>query len=135
MTRRVSELVSSVPAQVPILGDGSGAGGLSGRLEIWEESWGLMTDHPWFGFDSLSLPVLRSLVGYGPDMFHSTYLLVSPPGFNMFPSEMSHAHNYFVHQGVELGFLGLISGLGLFAAVLLVGDYQLLWRRKDYRIV
>ena len=104
-------------------------------MEIWEESWGLMTDHPWFGFDSLSLPVLRSLVGYGPDMFHSTYLLVSPPGFNMFPSEMSHGHNYFVHQGVELGFLGLISGLGLFAAVLLVGGYQLLWRRKDYSIV
>jgi len=131
----VSELVSSVAAQVPILGGESGAGRLSGRVEIWKDSWGLMTHHPWFGFDSLSLPFLRSLVGYGPDLFHSTYLLVSRPGFDMVPSEMSHAHNYFVHQGVELGFLGLVSALSLFAAVLLAGSYQLLWRRKDYSMV
>ena len=133
----VPEMVGSVAAQVPILGGQTGAGRLSGRAEIWKESWGLMTHHPWFGFDTLGWPYLRSLVGYGPDMFHSAYLLVSPPppGQNLFPSEMSHAHNYFVHQGVELGFLGLVSAMGLFAAVLLVGGYKLLWRRRGYSIV
>ena len=135
VAEHVPELISSVAGQVPILGSQAGAGRLSGRVEIWKESWGLMTHHPWFGFDTLSWPYLRSLVGYGPDMFHSTYLLVSPPAHMLFPSETSHAHNYFVHQGVELGFLGLASALGLFAAVLLVGGYQLLWRRGRYSIV
>ena len=109
-------------------------GGISGRLEIWEESWGLMRHHPWFGFDSLSLSFLRPLVGYGPDLFHMTYLQVSPPGFKMLPSEFVHAHNYFVHQGVELGFLGLIASLGVFAVVFVAGGYQLLGRKQNHDI-
>ena len=93
-----------------------------------------MTGHPWFGFDSLTLPFLRPLVGYGPDFFHAAYLLVSPPDYERLPSEFVHAENYFVHQGVELGFLGLAASLGVFASLLLVGGHQLLWRRKDYGI-
>ena len=131
----VAEVISSVAAQVPGVGGQFGAAGLRGRLGIWEESWGLMTSRPWFGFDNLSFPFVRPLVGYGPDFFHSTYLLVSPPGFNKLPSEFVHAHNYFVHQGVELGFLGLIASLSLFAAPILVGGYQLVWRRKGYGIL
>ena len=68
-------------------------------------------------------------------MFHATYLLVSPPGFNKLPSEFVHAHNYFVHQGVELGFLGLIASLGVFSAVVLVGGYQMLRLRKGDDVV
>ena len=73
------ELIGSVVAQVPAVGGQFGAAGLSGRVELWQESWGLMTQHPWFEFDSLSFSFLRPLVGYGPDLFHATYLLVSPP--------------------------------------------------------
>ena len=107
--------------------------GYSAIWEMW--AWGLMTGHPWFAFDSLKLSFVRPLVGYGPDLFHSTYLLVSPPDFNQLPSEFVHAHNYFVHQGVELGFLGLIASLGVFSAVVLVGGYQMFRLRKGEDMV
>ena len=104
------------------------ASGLTGgRQTHWKISWILIRDHPWFGFDSLSLRWLRPLVGYGPDLFRYTYLLESPPeGSNYFPLEPDHAHNYFIHQTVEQGFLGTLSSLGIFAAVFLAGAYQLL---------
>ena len=84
-------------------------------------------NRPWFDFDRASLPFLRPLIGYGPDMFKYSYLLESvskSPG-QVVNSEKS-AHNYFIHQMVEQGILGALSALGLFAAVLLAGAYQLL---------
>jgi O-antigen ligase len=90
------------------------AGGLTGgRQTHWKVSWILIRDRPWFAFDNLSLRWLRPLVGYGPDLFRYTYLLESPPeGSNYFPLEPDHAHNYFIHQTVEQGFLGTLSSLG-----------------------
>ncbi len=111
-------------------------GGLQGRVEIWRDSWNLMVNRPWFEFDSLSLSFLRPLIGYGPDLFRYTYMVASPPrGGDQMPRESVHAHNYFIHQGVEAGFLGLMSSLGIFVAPLLVGGYQLLWKRRDYHPV
>ena len=111
-------------------------GGISGRLEYWKGSGRLMARHPWFGFDSLSLPWLRPLIGYGPDFFRYTYMLESPTmGGRQMPLEPRHAHNYFVHQGVEMGFLGVITSLGIFGALLLVGAYKLLWERHRYSTV
>ena len=131
----VTEVITSIGSQLPGIGGSAGAKGLSGRAEIWRESWGLMVDHPWFEFDNLSLSFLRPLVGYGPELFHTTYLLVSPPGFNKLPSEFTHAHNYFVHQGVELGFLGMFASLAVYGALFLVGGYQLFWRSSSYSLV
>lgn len=110
--------------------------GLGNRVEIWKGSWRLMTSHPWFDFDSLSISALRPLVGYGPDLFRATYLLESPPiGEDQRPFEMAHAHNYFVHQGVELGFLGLLTSVGVFASFFLVGGYLLLRRSGSYTLI
>lgn len=131
---RAAELVASVPAQATGVG-ALGAPGLSGRIETWRGSWRLMTRHPWVGFDSQPLASLRPLAGYGPDFFHAAYLLVSPPRDVRLPSEFVHAHNYFVHQGVELGFLGLAASLAVFGTLLLVAGYQLLWQRKGYSTV
>ena len=85
-----------------------GAGGLGIRVEIWKGSWRLMTRHPWFEFDDLSMRTIRPLVGYGPDLFRATYMLESLPNSaqNLLPNEVAHAHNYLIHQAVELGFLG-----------------------------
>ena len=102
------------------------SGGVGGRVDIWKGSWQLITDRPWFGFDSLSLTSLRPVIGYGPDFFRGTYLLESPSRFRMLPSEPAHAHNYFVHQGVELGLMGVLGSLGVFVAVFSVGGFQLL---------
>ena len=109
-------------------------GGLTGgRGTHWEVSWQLIRDHPWFDFDGLNLSWLRPLTGYGPDLFRYTYLLKSPAeGVELFPLEPDHAHNFFIHQTVEQGFLGLLSSLGVFAAAFLVGGYQLFRTRHRY---
>ena len=120
-----------VVERVAMVGRQSASGSIGGRVEIWEGSWRLMTNRPWFGFDSISLAPLRPLIGYGPDLFRSSYLLESPPGFRMLPSEPANAHNYFVHQGVELGFVGVITSFGVFVAFFLVGGAQLFWGRSS----
>jgi Tfp pilus assembly protein PilF/O-antigen ligase len=109
------------------------SGGLTGgRQTHWKVSWLLIKERPWFEFDNLSLRWLRPLVGYGPDLFRYTYLLKSPPeGNNFFPLEPDHAHNYFIHQTVEQGLLGVLSSLGIFAAVFLAGGYQLLQSHRE----
>ena len=102
-------------------------GGFSGgRLTHWKVSWELINDRPWFAFDTLGLRWLRLLVGYGPDLFRYTYLLDSTAeGPDRFLTAPDHAHNYFIHQTVEQGFLGTLSSLGIFVAVFLAGGYQL----------
>ena len=106
-------------------------GGLSGRIGIWQTSWDLITQRPWAGFDSLNLSFLRPIIGYGPELFRYSYLLESPAGrSNLLPSEASHAHNYFIHQTVEAGYLGLLASVGVFVAFFLAGGYQLI-RKVD----
>lgn len=125
--------LSEVTRRFTSVGSAGGVGGLSGRLEIWKSSWDLAVDRPWFAFDNLSLSGLRPLIGYGPDLFRPTYLLVSPTQEgDLHIREAAHAHNFFVHQSVELGLLGLISSVGLFAAVILVGGFQLLRKSGNF---
>ena len=43
------------------------------------------------------------------------YMLESPPGGgDLLPRESAHAHNFFIHYGVESGVLGLLAALGIF---------------------
>ncbi|MCH7622055.1 MAG: O-antigen ligase family protein [Chloroflexi bacterium] len=108
-------------------------GFIGGRGTHWRVSWQLMRERPWFEFDNLSFRWLRPLIGYGPDLFRYTYLLESPPeGKEQYPLEPDHAHNYFIHQTVEQGYLGLLSSLGIFAAVFILGGYQLFRQRGSY---
>ena len=109
------------------------SGNVGGRVTHWKVSWELIKDRPWFEFSDLSLPWLRFLIGYGPDMFRYSYLLESPAeGRELLPLEPDHAHNFFIHQTVEQGLLGLLSSLGLFAALFAASAYQLV-RQKGGR--
>lgn len=102
-------------------------GVLAGRGRHWKDSWQLVQERPWFEFDTLSLRWLRPVIGYGPDLFRYTYLLVTPPmAGSLLLIEPDHAHNFLIHQTVEQGILGLASGLGLFVAPLLAGGVLLL---------
>ena len=48
-----------------------------------------------------------------------------PVGGQLLPFETTHAHNYFIHNWVELGVLGLLGVVGLFLAPVLVGGWRL----------
>ena len=123
-------------ARFTALGSGGGVGELGNRVEIWKGSWRLIADQNWFEFDSLSLSPIRPLIGYGPELFRSAYFLESPPiGDNRLPHEVAHGHNYFVHQGVELGVLGLLASVGLFVAMFFVGVRGLLWEGQNYSTI
>jgi tetratricopeptide (TPR) repeat protein len=103
-----------------------------GRSTHWRVSWILIRERPWFAFDELHLRWLRPLIGYGPDLFRYTYLLESPAeGPENNPLEPDNAHNYFIHQTVDQGLLGLVSSLGIFASVFLAGAYLLLGKTKE----
>jgi O-antigen ligase/Tfp pilus assembly protein PilF len=112
-----------------------GSKSLSARVEYWQGSWQLILHHPWFEFDHLRWSFWRPLIGYGPDLFRYTYALVSPPtGSNLVPRWPYNAHNYFLNQGVELGFLGLLSSVSLFVSLFLVGAYQVQRYRRNYSV-
>jgi O-antigen ligase len=136
---RIFSAIDEVRAggQVPVVDPSSSgsalyAGGLSGRIELWQVSWDLMLDHGWFEFDPDGLSWARPIVGYGPDLFRTAFLLKSPPtGPELMPREAGHTHNYFVHQGVELGLVGLVTSLGIFLSMFLVGGHQLLFGKQS----
>ncbi|PKB84372.1 MAG: hypothetical protein BZY88_00080 [SAR202 cluster bacterium Io17-Chloro-G9] len=123
---RAAERFTSIGGQVT-------SGGFSGRRDIWLTSWRLMQNRPWVDFDQMRLSFLRPVVGYGPDLHRTVYLLDSRPrGELLLPGEAHQAHNFFLHAGVELGFLGLLASLGIFGVPLLAGGYLLLWRTRSY---
>ena len=106
-------------------------GFLGGRGTHWKVSWTLIKDRPWFEFDDLSLSWLRPLIGYGPDLFRYTYLLESPSeSLSLRPLEPDHAHNFFIHQTVEQGLIGVLGSLALFASVFGVVGHHIVRRRQ-----
>jgi hypothetical protein len=112
------------------------SGDISNRGSFWRGSLRLMRTHPWFEFSDLGVPWLRPLVGYGPDLFRYTYLLVSVHNDGtMLPAEPDHAHNLFLHQGVEQGILGLLSAVGIFAALLAAAGLQLVRGQRSLSTV
>lgn len=132
-TLNFGSTASQVEQRFASIGEEAIRSGFGGRGIHWKESRQLIRERPWFEFDTFSFPWLRSLVGYGPDLFRNTYLLrAETGGGGRLPYEPDHAHNYFVHQWVELGFLGLVSSLGIFVAPFLAGGYQLIQRRDRY---
>ena len=110
------------------------SGSLTGRGDIWTASWRLIQVRPWFEYEELSLPWLRPIVGYGPDLFRYAFLLESLAKGGL-PMEPNHAHNVYIHQTVEQGVLGLLASVGIFAVPLLVGGYQLLRGRRNYSLL
>ncbi len=97
------------------------SGNLSGRGVIWKTTAKVILTHPWLDssqfpdLPSLSLPWLRPLVGYGPEMFTNAYASENEPQLDS--GLVDHAHNFFLQETVELGALGLVAFLGLLAAL------------------
>jgi tetratricopeptide (TPR) repeat protein len=105
-------------------------GFVGGRGTHWKVSWELISERPWFEFDNLHLSWLRPLIGYGPDLFRYTYLIRSPAeDIGLRPLEPDHAHNFFIHQTVEQGYIGGFASLALFISVIGVSAHHVLRRR------
>ncbi len=116
-----------------LVGAEASSGGLSGRIDIWQNSWNIIIGNPSVDIDDLDLGAVRRFIGYGPDLFRTTYLLESPPtGHSFLPQEAAHAHNYFIHQAVELGLIGFLASLSIFGAVFVIGARELFSGKGRY---
>ena len=106
--------------------------GLTGRTTLWISSAHLAVNRPWFEFEEPAPNALRRMFGYGPDLYRYTMLLESRPwGKDRRIWEADHAHNLFIHNLIELGFLGLLAWFFLVGALLVTGAWRLVrWRRE-----
>jgi putative inorganic carbon (HCO3(-)) transporter len=79
----------------------------AGRSELWQRAIYMMQDFPYTGIGlgtfSRVMPVLYPTFLIGPD------------------AEVPHAHNLYLQMGVDLGIPGLVAGMALIAAFLLIG--------------
>ena len=120
----LSERITDLKTQVV-------TGGLNQRTSIWKSSAELIKHRPWFDSMDLTLPAIRTFVGYGPGTFWYVFNLTSQPSIhNGQPLEALHAHNYFIHKTVTEGILGLVSSVGLLAAPILMSGFLLVCRKN-----
>ncbi len=83
---------------------------ITGRTTYWVNSGRLIIESPVFGF--------------GPDMFRYFYLQVSPASIQGIPEEPDHAHNWIIHNMVEMGIPGgITSGAALIGPVFFVNPF------------
>jgi tetratricopeptide (TPR) repeat protein/O-antigen ligase len=110
-----------------------GARGLSGRMTVWRDSSRLLADRSWAAPGDSVPAAVRHIVGYGPELFRYAYLQEDTfVGRALGSGELRHAHNFLLHEWIELGALGLLSSAALLGAPLLAGLYLLWTRRRDY---
>lgn len=97
----------STPYATP---DVAGAFVRNERYAIWSFWWDKVWQHPWTG------------LGYGLYNPTNTYAHPLPPGFRS--DMLTHAHNIALDVLLQVGFVGLLLWLGMFAALL-----RMFWRR------
>jgi hypothetical protein len=94
---------------------------LNNRWTIWKTALDVYQSTPWVDSDrfpeipELSVPWLRPLVGYGPDMFGYAYPLA---GDTVYTRELAtHGHNFIIHNLIEIGLLGVFAYILLFTSI------------------
>ena len=125
-------LLQDIAGRFVSIGTEGTTGTLGIRFRIWRDSSQLILHRPWFEFDDQTMFFARPIIGYGPDLFRSTFLLESRPVGPNLGIGTNQAHNYFLHNGVELGILGMVASLGMFIAIFLAGGYQLFRESRRY---
>ena len=90
-----------------------------GRGVLWESGLTLSVERPWSPEEGKGVGIVRSLLGYGPEMFFYAY----PLGIEIDPSGTiaQHSHNYPLQLFIELGALGLGSLIALVLLALYAG--------------
>jgi putative inorganic carbon (HCO3(-)) transporter len=79
----------------------------AGRSELWQRAIYMLQDFPYTGIGlgtfSRVMPVLYPAFTIGPD------------------AEAPHAHSLYLQMGIDLGIPGLVAGMALITAFLLIG--------------
>ena len=92
-----------------------------------------MASTPWFEFERDSLSFARPVLGYGPEMYrYAGPLSSSVPMQRRVQGHPSAAHNYIIHEWVELGLLGALSYMGLLGSIFTVGAVRLFRNRERF---
>lgn len=91
---------------------------ISSRTEIWNTSFNLISTRPIPTASPPDLGALRYLIGYGPESLGYVYPLGVAQGVESSPNNQVpfQAHNFYIHEMVELGPLGLLAFLCVLGA-------------------
>ncbi|MCH8199650.1 MAG: O-antigen ligase family protein, partial [Chloroflexi bacterium] len=109
-------VIQRIETVMPAIGEG-----VSSRAIIWRTAADVYLRVPWVDTEAypeipgLGFRPLRRIVGFGPDHFGYAYLMA---GEATYTSELAgHAHSFFIHTMIELGFLGFASYAFIFGAL------------------
>ena len=91
------------------------SGTLDLRLRYWRMSANMANDREPVPFTKDSSKIVRSLFGYGPDMFRYAGTYFSSD--TTFSRRLTAAHNDPINRLVEQGILGLVAWLSLWASI------------------
>jgi O-antigen ligase len=97
----------------------SGGGAFSGRSEIWKTAFSLILDPEVPQQESHLITRLRTIFGFGPDMFVHSYTLRMEPRIEI--QNQVNAHNIVLHVLVTTGILGFASLVIVIVGFALIG--------------
>ena len=97
----------------------SGTGAFTGRSEIWKTAFSLILDPEVPQHESQLITRLRTVFGFGPDMFVHSYALRMEPRIEV--QNQVNAHNIVLHMLVTTGLLGFTALVIVIAGFALIG--------------
>jgi len=97
----------------------SGAGAFTGRSEIWKTAFSLILDPEVPQHESQLITRLRTVFGFGPDMFVHSYALRMEPRIEI--QNQVNAQNIVLHMLVTTGLLGFTALVIVIAGFALIG--------------
>ena len=97
----------------------SGGGAFTGRSEIWKTAFSLILDPEVPQDESHLVTRLRTVFGFGQDMFVHSYALRMEPRIEI--QNQVNAHNILLHVLVTTGLLGFTSLMIVIAGFALIG--------------
>ena len=118
-TYRLSTTIPEVTNPQKRLNNTNISGGLTGRFQIWNGTMKLVKSWDTPVEEHGIKKALRPIFGVGPDLFVYSFHFVIEPQTKLINVE--HAHNYYLHLLIELGFINLLLFSLLFLTIIIMG--------------
>jgi len=117
-TYRLSTTIPEVTSPQRNLYGTNITGGLTGRFQIWNGTMKLVKSWDTPVEEHGIKKALRPIFGVGPDLFVYSFHFVIEPQTKLINVE--HAHNYYLHLLIELGFINLLLFSLLFLTIIIM---------------